>query len=191
MIPISLSRTPWLLCAAATLAFAAAPAAAQQSSSRMQLAQAAGAGQPTLLGTYGDWGAYLGNSGGRKVCFALSKPLSAQTSPPNRPRDPPYLFVSTRPAENVRNEVSVIMGYPHKPDADATVEIGADTYAMYTQNDGAWIKNAAEEARMVEDMRKGADLVVKGVSSRGTQTTDRYSLKGISQALDRVAQECR
>jgi invasion protein IalB len=155
------------------------------------LATAQEAAQPQLVATYGDWGAYLANSGGRKVCFALSKPVSAETDPPNRPRDPPYLFVSTRPAENVRNEVSAIMGYPLRPNSDATVEIGSDKYAMYTQNDGAWVKNPAEETRMIEAMRKGADLVVKGVSSRGTQTTDRYSLKGVSQALDRVDQECK
>ena len=58
---------------------------------------------------------------------------------------------------------------------------------MYTQNDGAWVKNAAEEAKMVDAMRKGADLVVKSESGRGTKTTDTYSLKGIGQALDKVA----
>jgi invasion protein IalB len=62
---------------------------------------------------------------------------------------------------------------------------------MYTQNDGARIKNAAEEARLVESMRKGADLMVKGTSARGTQSTDTYSLKGLAQALDRVGQECK
>jgi invasion protein IalB len=62
---------------------------------------------------------------------------------------------------------------------------------MYTQGDGAWIKNAADEARLVDAMRKGSDLVVKGVSGRGTQTTDTFSLKGLAQALDRAAQECR
>lgn len=150
-----------------------------------------GGGQPQLLGQYGEWGAYVGNSGGRKVCFALSKPVSSETNPPNRPRDPIYLFVSTRPAENVRNEVSVIIGYPFRPNSEATIEVGGAKFAMYTQNDGAWIKNAAEEQRLVEAMRKGAELIVRGVSGRGTQTTDRYSLKGISQALDRVAQECK
>jgi hypothetical protein len=178
MTPISRSGSFWLFLLAA--ACAVPSAAAAQSSD-----------QPTLLGTFGDWGAYRGNSSGRKVCFALSKPVSAQTVPANRPRDPTYLFIATRPTENVRNEVSVIMGYPHKPDSDATVEIGSDKYPMYTQNDGAWIKNAAEEARMIDGMRKSPDLVVKGVSARGTQTTDRYSLKGLAQALDRVAQECR
>jgi invasion protein IalB len=155
------------------------------------LATAQGAAQPQLLATYGDWGAYTGSSGGRKVCFALAKPTSAETDPPGRSRDPAYLFVSTRPAENIRNEVSVIVGYPLKTNSEATVEIGSDKYAMYTQNDGAWIKNAAEETRMVDAMRKGADLVVKGVSTRGTQSTDRYSLKGLGQALDKVGQECK
>jgi len=145
----------------------------------------------TLLGQYGDWGAYTASPGGKKVCFALAKPSSSSTNPPNRPRDPAWLFISTRPAEKVKEEVSVIIGYPFKANSDATVEVGGSTFAMYTQNDGAWIKNAAEEARLVEAMRKGSDVTVKGESGRGTKTTDTFSLKGISQALDRTAQECR
>jgi invasion protein IalB len=62
---------------------------------------------------------------------------------------------------------------------------------MYSQNDGAWIKNAADEAKMVDAMRRGSDLVLKSESSRGTKTTDTYSLKGVAQALDKVAEECR
>jgi hypothetical protein len=150
-----------------------------------------GGGQPVLLGQYGDWGAYLGNSSGRKVCFALAKPASSQTEPPNRPRDPIFMFVSSRPAEQVTNEVSIIIGYPFRPGAEAVIEIGTAKFMMYTQGDGAWIKNAAEEARMVDAMRRGSDLVVRGTSSRGTKTTDTFSLKGISQALDRAAQECK
>lgn len=148
-------------------------------------------GQPGLLGQYGDWGAYAGTSGGRRVCFALAKPASSQTTPANRPRDPAYVFVSTRPAENVQNEVSVIIGYSFKPNSDATVEVGSARFAMQTQNDGGWLKNAGDEPRMLDAMRKGPELVVKGVSGRGTQSLDRYSLKGLSQALERVGQECR
>jgi invasion protein IalB len=147
--------------------------------------------QPTLLGEYGDWKAYTAAPGGKKVCFTLAKPKSSQTVPPGRPRDPAFLFISTRPAENVRNEVSVTIGYPFKPSSDATAEIGTTKFAMYTQNDGAWIKNVAEEARMIEAMRKGTDLTVKGVSGRGTQSTDQFSLKGLAQALDRTEQECK
>jgi len=182
------------------VAFVFSTAMAQQSNAPLIFAQAGPApkpkpaaptaGAPTLLGQFGDWGAYAATPGGRKVCFALSKPLSAVTDPPGRKRDQPYIFVSTRPAERVRNEVSVTFGYPLKPGVDSDVIIGTAKFAMYTQNDGAWIKNAAEEAQMIEAMRKGADMVVHGISTRGTKTTDTYSLKGISQALDRVAQEC-
>ena len=151
---------------------------------------APGGAQPTLLGQFGDWGAYTATSGGKKLCYALAKPSSSATEP-NRPRDPAYVFISTRPSENVRNEISIVIGYPFKPASEATADIGSAKYAMYTQADGAWIKNAAEEARMVDTMRKGSDMVVAGESGRGTKSTDRYALKGLSQALDRVAAECR
>jgi invasion protein IalB len=173
----------------ATALLLSAPASAQQPAPRAT--PAAAAAQPTSLGQFGDWGAYTATPGGRKVCYALSKPTSSQTNPPNRPRDQPFIFVSTRPAEKVQNEVSIIIGYPFKPNSEATVDIGGTSFSMYTQQDGAWIKNAAEEARMIEAMRRGSEAVVKGVSGRGTQTTDTFSLRGLDQALNRVAQECR
>ncbi|MCC7346678.1 MAG: hypothetical protein IT538_04700 [Variibacter sp.] len=154
-------------------------------------ASAQAQGQPSLLQQFGDWGVYTGVSAGKKVCFALAQPASAETNPPNRPRDPVYFFVSTRPAENVRNEVSIIIGYPHKPGADATAEVAGTRFSLQTRQDNVWVKNTAEEERLLDAMRKGSDMVVKGVSGRGTQTTDRYSLRGLSQALDKVGQECR
>ena len=169
------------------------PAAAPAKPAATAAAPAAAAGdaQPTLLGQYGDWGAYTASPGGNKVCFALAKPKTTKTEPEGRKRDPSYVFVSTRPADKVKNEVSVIIGYPFKTNSDATAEIGTAKFAMYTQNDGAWIKNVAEEARMVDAMRKGADLTVKGTSGRLTQSTDQYSLKGLAQALDKIEQECK
>jgi hypothetical protein len=156
-----------------------------------QKTAAVGNAQPTLLGQFGEWGAYVATPEGKKVCFALGKPKSMETDPPGRSRDPAYVFISTRPTENVRNEVSVIMGYPLKTNTDATAEVGPTKFAMYTQNDGAWIKNVADEARMIDAMRKGADLTVRGVSGRGTKTIDQYSLKGLTQALDRASAECK
>jgi len=147
--------------------------------------------QPTLLGTYGEWGAYTASPGGKKICFALAKPGKSETVPVNRTRDPSYLFVSSRPSEKVKNEVSLIIGYGFKPNSDATIDLAGATYAMYTQGDGAWVKNAAEEPRLVDAMRKGTDLTIKGESARGTSTVDVYSLKGLSQALEKVDQECQ
>jgi Invasion associated locus B (IalB) protein len=147
--------------------------------------------EPTLIGQFGTWGAYTATPNGKKVCFALAKPASSKTNPPNRPRDPAYAFVSTRPAEKVVNEVSIMIGYALKPGSESTLEVGGAAYAMYTQGDGLWIKNAAEEERMVDAMRKAPDVVIKGVSAKGTETTDTFSLKGLAQALDRLAQDCK
>jgi hypothetical protein len=164
---------------------AAKPAAAKPE------AAVAGGDEPTLIGQFGTWGAYTATPKGKKVCFALAKPSSSKTNPPNRPRDPAYAFVSTRPAEKVVNEVSIMIGYALKPGSESTLEVGGASYAMYTQGDGLWIKNAAEEERMVDAMRKAGDATVKGVSAKGTETTDVFSLKGLSQALDRLSQDCR
>jgi hypothetical protein len=147
--------------------------------------------KPTLLGQYADWGAYTATPLGKKICYAIAKPTSSETKPPNRPRNQPYLFVSTRPADKVTNEVSVAIGYPFKAESEANATIGSTTFELYTLGDGAWIKNIAEEAHMVEAMKQGDTLVVKGESGRGTETTDTYSLKGLSEALDRAAQECQ
>ena len=165
--------------------------AAKPAAAKPEAKPAAGGAEPTLIGQFGTWGAYTATPNGKKVCFALAKPSSSKTNPPNRPRDPAYAFVSTRPAEKVTNEVSIMIGYALKPGSESSLEVGGASYAMYTQGDGLWIKNAAEEERMVEAMRKAAEVTVKGMSAKGTETTDVFSLKGLAQALDRLAQDCR
>jgi len=182
-----------LVCGVADLAQAqsASPKGAAKQAAAKPEPAAAGGAEPTLIGQFGTWGAYTATPNGKKVCFALAKPSSSKTNPPNRPRDPAYAFVSTRPAEKVVNEVSIMIGYALKPGSESTIEVGGASYAMYTQGDGLWIKNAAEEERMVDAMRKAGDATVKGVSAKGTETTDVFSLKGLSQALDRLSQDCR
>ncbi|HYZ41286.1 MAG TPA: invasion associated locus B family protein [Stellaceae bacterium] len=198
---LTILATGVLMCGAASLAQAqsaspkatkstAKPEAAKPETTKPSAAMAGGA-EPTLIGQFGTWGAYAATPNGKKVCFALAKPSSSKTNPPNRPRDPAYAFVSTRPAEKVSNEVSVMIGYALKPGSESTLEVGGASYSMYTQGDGLWIKNAAEEDAMVQAMRRSSDIVVKGVSAKGTETTDIFSLKGLSQALDKIAQDCR
>ena len=175
-----LLRTILVGLAVSTCAYVA-PAAAQKAKE-----------QAVLLGQFGDWGAYKATPNGKEVCFALSKPTKGETDPPGRKRDPAYAFISTRPAEKVKNEVSLIVGYPQKTGVDATLTIdGNARYTMYTQEDGAWVKNAAEEPQLVSAMRKGSEMVMRSVSTHNTKTTDTYSLKGISDALDKVASECK
>src|SRR5947207_621337 len=97
------------------------------------------------------------------------------------------MFISTRPTDKVTTEVSLVAGYPFKASLAATAQDGGTSFALYHQQDGAWIKHAAEEANMVDAMRGGDNAVIKGVSTKGTQSTDTFPLKGVSQALDRTA----
>ena len=168
------------------VAFAASDAGAQQ---RQQARPAAGGGaqQGSAVAQFGDWGVFTSTTPRGKVCYAASQPKTR--APGNLQRDPAFFFLTSRPGENVRNEVSLTLGFPLKGDATAT--IGSTNFALYTQATGAWIKNAAEEGRMVQAMRGGSQLTVRSTSLRGNVTTDTYSLNGLSQALDRVAQECR
>ncbi len=189
--------------AAATAAKPAAPAAAKPAAGAASKPPAPAAkptpaavkpvadDEPKLLGEYGEWRAFTASPNGKKLCFALARPGSSQTDPPNRPRDPAYLFISTRPGERVKDEISLIIGYPIKPNTEVTAAVGPATFALSTQEDGAWVKNAPDEAKMVEAMRKGSDVVIKGESGKGTKTTDTFSLKGIAQALERVGRECK
>jgi hypothetical protein len=155
------------------------------------VAAAAGGAKPTLLGQYGDWGAYTASPGGKKICFAIAKPASSETTPAGKTRNPSYMFISSRPGEKVTDEVSIIIGYPFKSNSEATVAVGTASFALYTQQDGAWIKNAAEEAHLIEAMRSGQNAVIKGMSAKGTHSTDVFSLKGLAQALDRTDQDCK
>jgi hypothetical protein len=171
---------------------AAAPAAKPAAATaKPAVPPAMGGVQPKLLGQYADWGAYTASPGGKKVCFAIAKPSASDTVPPGRPRNPAYMFISTRPAEKVTNEISIVIGYPFKPASDATAAVGSTSFPLYTQQDGAWIKNAADEAHMIDAMRGGQTAVVKGISVKGTQSSDTFNLKGLAQALDRAGQECK
>ena len=170
---------------------AATPAANAPTGTAAPAAAVAGGVKPTLLGQYGEWGAYTASPGGKKICFAIAKPSSSETNPPNRPRNPAYMFISSRPADKVSNEVSIIAGYPFKPSADATLEVGSASFVLYTQQDGAWIKTNADEQRLIDSMRAGQSAVVKGMSAKGTRSTDTFSLKGLAQALDRTGQDCK
>ena len=151
--------------------------------------------QATLLGQYGDWGAYTASPGGQKVCFALAKPTSSVDNPPNRrtAANAVYMFISTRPAEKVSNEVSVLVtGYVFKAEHRSHRRRRRRELRRCTPRTTApGSRTRPKRRKLIDTMRKGADVVIKATTSRGTQTTDTFSLKGIAQALDRVAQECK
>jgi invasion protein IalB len=149
----------------------------------------AAAQTPSRLGVFKDWTAYSYTDGRGKVCYAASQPKD--TEPKNVNRDPIFFMVSTRPADRINNEVSVLVGYPLKQDSKVSVDIDGKTFSMFTKEDGAWVENIADESVLVDALKAGSKMVVKGTSRRGTNTTDQYSLSGVSAALDSVAKACQ
>ncbi len=152
--------------------------------------KAGGGGKPEQLGSYGEWGAYLAQSGKDKTCYALGQPKDRQ--PKAKLKDTPgYIFISSRPGEGVRNEVAVNLGYATKDGSAATAQIDGDDWEMITKGTNAWVKDQSKEREFVGALRGGAKLLVKASSAKGTTTVDTYVLKGLSDALARVAQECK
>lgn len=135
-----------------------------------------------------DWGIFVGQENGGKVCTVVSQPKVVK--PDGLNRGDIYFYVTTRPGEGVRYEVSVKTGYTYDSGSETEVAIGSNTFKLFTSDDWAFTDNAAEEERLVNAMRAGTDMVVTGKSSRGNTTIDTYSLLGITNALARAAKEC-
>ena len=144
-------------------------------------------GKPVQVANFGDWGAFVAH-GKSKTCYALAKPSSR--APASLKRDDAYIFISSRPAENVRNEVSVIMGFPMKDNAEPKADVGGTAFDLVAKGSNAWVKNPAQESQFIEALRRGSKLVVKASSARGNASTDTYSLGGLSDSLARVQKEC-
>jgi hypothetical protein len=175
-----------------------------------------GASKPSLVATFGDWNVFVGEVGKGRICYTLAQPKSRE--PASLTRDPGYAFISDRPSEGVRNEVSFIMGFdvsggdtaeaktdakpgekPSKSDAKSKTSAAAaapvalvdqTSFEMLPKGGNLWVKNAAKESALITVMRKGVKLVVKAASLRGHQSIDTYALAGFAQAMDRLQKEC-
>lgn len=144
---------------------------------------------PTLLGTSDAWEAYKNSDGRGAVCWAVSQPQTKE--PATAKRDPIYFLITTWPKVSIANEPSVVIGYQFKEASTVTVEVGSDKFTLFTKADGAWLQGKQDEQRLITALRGAGEMRVKGISKRGTLTTDTYSLKGISVALDKVAEGCK
>jgi len=145
--------------------------------------------EPTSLGEFGDWVAYTYKTKNGKVCYVSSQPKS--TVPKNAKRDPAFFLVTHRPNDNVRNEVSTIIGYPFKKDTPVQLTVDAANFELRTNGDGAWADTSAMDKEIVAAMKKGQKLTIKGASWRGTETLDSYSLKGVVPALAKIDAACK
>jgi invasion protein IalB len=171
------------------------------------------ASKPALVAKFGDWAVFVGQAGKGRICYTLAQPKMREPAGLNR--DPGYAFISDRPEEGVRNEVSFIMGFDVASGADSAeakpgaklapkpesklktpaapapvASVDEATFEMLPKGGNLWVKNAAKEGALVAEMRKGTKLVITAASLRGHESTDTYSLAGFAQAMERLQKEC-
>ena len=139
-------------------------------------------------GAFGDWIVHRNAGDGPKICFAASQPKIKEPAGANRSKI--VLYVSAWPKEGVKSEVSVKLGYPVKPDSPVDVTVGDAAFQLFPDQDRAYVADSTEELKLVEAMKRGSTMVVKATSTRGTLTTDTYSLNGLGKALEAVAAAC-
>ncbi len=140
------------------------------------------------VGKFKDWESFVLSQGGNKICFAQSIPLIR--APKKLKRDPSRLFVSFRPAENIKNEVSVTNGYEFKPQVPVAAKSGKRTYDMFSKGRFAWVVDNEDEAKLISTMKKASRLMIVGNTDKGDQTTDHYSMMGFTKAYKTAKKNC-
>jgi invasion protein IalB len=140
------------------------------------------------VGNFGDWSAFQFSEDGNPACYMSSEPTRA--SGDYTRRGDVFAIVTHRPAEKRIGEVSIIAGYSYKKDSAVEIAIGTQAFEMFTQDDGAWALSSESDKKLIQAMKKGSRMVVKGTSSRGTVTTDTYSLKGFTKSYRAIGKAC-
>ncbi len=175
----AMNRTSKSLCAAVCLVTVLVSALAAQPSRAQGIER---------LGDYGDWSSFQFSEDGNLACYMSSEPKKAVGK--YNKRGDVFAIVTHRPAEKRFGEVSIVAGYSYQKDSWAEVKIGKQTFQLFTQDDGAWAPDAETDKKLVRAMRKGRTMVVTGTSTRGTLTTDTYSLSGFTKASRAIAKAC-
>jgi len=140
------------------------------------------------IGKFKDWESFILSQDQDKICFAQSVPLIR--APKTYKRDPSRLFVTFRPKENIKNEISVTNGYEFKPEAPVSAKSGKKVYDLFSKGRYAWVIDNQDELKLIRTMKKASRLMIVGNSDKGNQTTDHYSMMGFTKAYNSAKKSC-
>ena len=140
------------------------------------------------IGKFKDWETFTVTENNNKICFAQSIPILR--APKKFERNPSRLFISFRPAENIKDEVSATSGYDFQKEKIVKAKTGKKTYDFFSQEEFAWILDTEEEQRFIKAMKKASRVMIIGRTDKGKQTIDHYSLMGFTKAYDTAKKNC-
>ena len=140
------------------------------------------------IGKYKDWESFVLTREGTKICFAQSIPIVR--APKKLKREPSRLFISFRPDENIKNEVSVTNGYEFKIKAPVTAKSGKKSYDLFSKGRFAWVVDKEDEQKLIITMKKASRLMIIGNTTKDDRTTDHYSMMGFTKAYNTAKKSC-
>lgn len=144
--------------------------------------------EPSAVATYKDWSVFVREADGEKVCFAAAE--AADKSPKSVNHGDVFFLVASWQSGAAKEQPSLMTGYTIDQKPEPAVRIGSDKWDLYASENEAFIEAKDEEQRLLRAMRRGADMRISAVSSRGTATNYVVSLRGVTAALERVEKEC-
>ena len=140
------------------------------------------------IGKFKDWETFTVTENNNKICFAQSIPILR--TPKKFERNPSRLFVSFRPTEDIKDEVSATSGYAFQKEKVVKAKSGKKTFDFFAQENFAWILDTEEEQKFIQAMKKASRVMIIGRTDKGKQTIDHYSLMGFSKAYNTAKKNC-
>ena len=142
---------------------------------------------PRSTGKYKNWESFVAETDKGKICFAQTVPT--KRAPAAVKRNESKLFVTFRPSEDVKDEVSLTSGHDYKT-SSVTARSGKRKYSFFSQKEFAWLLDDQEEKKFIQLMKKATDIIVKARTTNGAETTDHYSMMGFTKAYNTAKKTC-
>tara|TARA_B100000963_G_C22606781_1_gene662903 strand:- start:863 stop:1363 length:501 start_codon:yes stop_codon:yes gene_type:complete len=145
------------------------------------------ASMPRSTGKYKNWESFVAETDKGKICFAQTTPT--KRAPNSIKRNESKLFVTFRPSDSVKDEVSVTSGHDYKT-STVTAASGKKRYSFFSQKNFAWLLDDQEEKSFIKLMKRATNLIVKARTVKGAETTDHYSMMGFTKAYNTAKKTC-
>ena len=145
------------------------------------------ANTPRSTGKYKNWQSFTAETDEGKICFAQTLPT--KRAPAAVKRGKSKLFVTFRPSENIKDEISITSGHIYKT-STVTAKSGKRSYSFFSKENFAWILDDQDEKKFIRLMKKATDVIVKARTVKGAETTDHYSMMGFTKAYNAAKKNC-
>ncbi|MFL2678929.1 MAG: invasion associated locus B family protein [Alphaproteobacteria bacterium] len=141
------------------------------------------------LAKFNDWTAFAEGEGKNLACMAVSKPKKLEGD--YSKRGDVFAIVTHLPGQKKWNEFSVVAGYNYKTNSNPDIFIDQKKFQLFTSGSRAWSFSPSDDEKIIKFLKKSMKMKVVGTSSRGTITSDTFSLMGFSKAYQKINQACK